>query len=178
MQTSTTEICLEGKPEEILALLSAQRDGGPSSEQERGRTRADTHSQSERTNHMKRLILGVAVAAALVLPTTALAAGGLTGKYSAKITHVSTQLNGTWTLDFMSGGKYTVSDNGMVVIHGKFTSTGSKITFSHETGPAACPATGKYTYKRSGTKLTFTRVSDSSCAGRSAVLGQVYKKIG
>jgi hypothetical protein len=77
------------------------------------------------------------------------------------------------------GGKYTVADKGTVVIHGKYTISGDKITFGHETGPDACGPSGTYVFKLSGAKLKFTRIKESStCIGRSTVLAGPFAKIG
>ena len=127
---------------------------------------------------MKRLAVGASIIAALTLalPSVGLADRNLPlGKYT---THVKTpaRLKGTWVLDFVKGGKYTITDNGAVVVRGHFTST-SRIYFSNETGPAACPQFGVYTWKRAGKTLTLTKVSDS-CAGRAAVLGHPFTATG
>lgn len=126
---------------------------------------------------MRRLLATVMLAVALVLPAAAVA--GLPtlplGKYSAKVGSPA-RLKGTWVLDFLKGGKYTISDNGLVVVRGHFTST-TQIYMSNETGPAACPEFAVYRWKRSGKTLTLTKVVDD-CAGRSAVLARPFKATG
>jgi hypothetical protein len=107
----------------------------------------------------------------------ALAAGTLAGKYTTKIAS-SASLNGTWALNFAKGGTYTVSDNGHIVIHGTYVTTGSRVSLGHETGPAACASTGKYVWKRTGKTLKFTRISDSACVGRSGVLSHTFTQTG
>ena len=79
-------------------------------------------------------------------------------------------------LNFVKGGKYTITDNGAVVVRGHFTST-SRIYLSNETGPAACPQFGVYAWRRAGKTLTFTKVSDS-CVGRAVVLGLPFTATG
>ncbi|HLX21236.1 MAG TPA: hypothetical protein VKR23_13890 [Gaiellaceae bacterium] len=122
---------------------------------------------------MRRLAITTSIAAALVLASAALAAGTLAGKYTTRIAST-----GTWVLNFATGGTYTVSDNGRIVVRGKYSTTGSKVTLSHETGPAACSTSGKYSWTRTGKTLRFVRISDSKCAGRSGVLSHAFTQIG
>jgi hypothetical protein len=125
---------------------------------------------------MRRLAAGASMIAALALPAVLLAAGGLPlGKYTA---HVKTpaRLKGTWVLNFTKAGKYTITDNGAVVVRGRFTST-SRIYLSNETGPAACPQFGVYSWKRTGKTLKFTKVSDP-CVGRATVLALPFTATG
>jgi hypothetical protein len=125
---------------------------------------------------MKRLAVGTSMIAALVLPSVVLASGNPPlGKYTTNV-KTPARLKGTWVLDFLKGGKYTITDNGTVVVRGHFTST-SRIYLSNETGPAACPQFGVYAWKRTGTTLKFTKVSDS-CVGRAAVLGHAFTATG
>ena len=93
------------------------------------------------------------------------------GAYTAKV-KAPAQLKGTWVLHFLKGGKYTITDNGAVVVRGHFTST-SRVYLSNEKGPAACPQFGVYGWKRAGKTLTLTKVSDP-CAGRATVLGRPF----
>ena len=125
---------------------------------------------------MKRLAVCVSVIAALALPMAVLANGALPlGKYRANV-KTPARLKGVWVLNFMKNGKYTITDNGAVVVHGHFTST-SRIYLSNETGPAACPQFGVYAWKRTGKTLKFTKVSDP-CAGRAAVLSLPFTATG
>ena len=125
---------------------------------------------------MKRLAVGASMIAALVLPSVVLAGRNLPlGKYTTTV-KTPARLKGTWVLNFMKGGKYTITDNGAVVVHGHFTST-SRIYLSNETGPAACPQFGVYAWKRVGKTLKFTKVSDP-CAGRAAVLSLPFTATG
>jgi hypothetical protein len=127
---------------------------------------------------MKRIALLVSIAAALALCATALAGTTLVGKYSTKVT-VPLQLKGTWILTFAKGGTYTVADNGQVVVRGRYTATGSTVTMGHETGPAACAKTGKYSWSRSGTTLRLRRATTSApCTGRDLILAHTFTKVG
>lgn len=122
---------------------------------------------------MRRLAALATIIAALALPSLALAGNSTLplGKYSAKIRSPA-QLKGTWVLDFLQGGKYTITDNGAVVVRGHFTST-SRVYLSNEVGPAACPQFGVYGWKRAGKTLTLRKVSDP-CVGRATVLGRSF----
>jgi len=123
---------------------------------------------------MKQLAIAASVVAALTLSSVALASGTLTGKYSTTIKSPA-QLKGTWVLNLVKGGTYTVADNGQLLIRGKYSATRSKITFGHETGSGACAKPGTYTWKKTGTTLSFTRISDSAaCSGRSGVLAHTF----
>ena len=127
---------------------------------------------------MKRLIVVASLIAALALPSLAFAgsaslafaASAPSGSYSTKLT-TPKQFKGTWLMTFAKGGTYTIKLNGKVVVRGHDLSIGSQIQFEGETGPAACPTPGFYTFKKSGKKLTFSKVHDvASCSGRSYVL--------
>ena len=121
---------------------------------------------------MKRLALGALLIAVLALPAIVLAANTLPlGKYTANVKSPA-RLKGTWVLNFVKGGKYTISDNGAIVVRGRFVSS-SRISFSNETGPAACTWFGIYTWKKVGKTLKFKKVTDP-CAGRAAVLSNTF----
>jgi len=123
---------------------------------------------------MKQLALAASVVATLALSSVALAGGMLPGKYTTTITSPA-QLKGTWVLNLANGGTYTVADNGQVLIRGKYSTTGSKITFGHETGNGACAKAGTYSWKKTGKTLKFTRVNDSPlCSGRAGVLAHTF----
>ena len=93
-----------------------------------------------------------------MLASSAVAAGGLTGTYTTKLTGTK-QFNGTWTLQFTKKGAYSVKHNGKVEVNGSFTSTDSKLTFlKGDKGPGACPGVGKYKWDLTGKKLKFTRI--------------------
>jgi hypothetical protein len=134
-------------------------------------------SATKGTTHMRRLALLLALAAGLVFPGAALAAPTLAGKYTMKITAAG-QFKGTWTLTFTKAGGYTVAHAGAVLVTGKYTVSGSKVTLGNEKGPLSCSGSGKYSWKRTGTALRFTKVNDSpaACAGRIYVLSRVFTK--
>jgi hypothetical protein len=134
---------------------------------------------------MKRFALAVSVVLALALSSVALAAGTLSGTYKTKVTSTAEGgfLKGTWTIKFKNG-TYTVTDNGKVVVHGKNTIKGSKITFQDTSGKFACVGSGTsgtYTFRLNGKQLTFTKVKESKkacAAGRVIVLtGGVFTKV-
>jgi hypothetical protein len=124
---------------------------------------------------MKRFaITASVVVVVLALSSVALAGGTIAGKYATTIKSPA-EFKGTWVLNLAKGGTYTVANNGQVFVRGKYSVTGSKITFGHESGPGACPKTGKYTWKKSGKTLKFTRISDAPvCSGRSGVLAHTF----
>ncbi|HWF34715.1 MAG TPA: hypothetical protein VG295_05075 [Solirubrobacteraceae bacterium] len=129
---------------------------------------------------MKRFIIALSCLLALGAASGALAAGTLSGTYRTKI-HTSAlggAVNGTWTLAFKSGA-YTVTDNGAVVIHGRYTITGDKITLRDKSGKDACPGSGTYKFALTANKLKFTRVRDPkpACVGRVTVLAGKFTKV-
>jgi hypothetical protein len=137
---------------------------------------------------MKRFAVTVVAVAVLGLCSAALAASFPFGMYKTKIhsTALGGALNGTWTVKFgglTPGGDqslYTVTDNGVVVIHGKDTIKATKITFNDLGGKDACMGagtTGTYKFKLKGTKLRFTKVGDA-CAGRAVVFKGTFTKVG
>jgi hypothetical protein len=126
------------------------------------------------TTQIKRLALAASVIAALALPSVAFAGGTLAGTYTTKITSPP-DLAGTWVLNFAKGGTYTVTDNGHILVRGKYATTASKLTLGHETGDGACAKSATYTWKRSGKTLTFKRLSDpAACSGRRGVLAHTF----
>jgi hypothetical protein len=128
---------------------------------------------------MRRLALVLTMAVAVALPASALAGGALPGKYTTKIAKAG-QFKGTWTLAFAKAGTYTVALNGAVLVKGKYTTSGAKVTLGHESGPASCSPPGKYSWKHTGKALAFTKVSDSpsACQGRIFVLAHAFTQVG
>ncbi len=123
---------------------------------------------------MKQLAIAASVVAALALSSVALAGGTLAGKYTTTIKSPA-KFKGTWVLNLTKGGTYTIVDNGQLLVRGKYSTTGSKITFGHETGSGACAKSGTYTWSKTGKTLKFRRVSDSPlCSGRSGVLAHTF----
>jgi hypothetical protein len=123
----------------------------------------------------KRFGLVVAVvAAALAASSVALAGSTLPGSYTTKIASPA-QFKGTWDITFAKAGTYRVVDNGQMLIKGRYTTAGSKITFGHETGSGACAASGVYSWTRAGKTLRFTRTHDAAaCSGRIGVLAHTF----
>jgi hypothetical protein len=126
-----------------------------------------------RTKHLT--VPAASLVALLALCCVALASGTLAGKYTATIKSPA-ELKGTWTLNLANGGTYTVNNSQKtVLIHGKYSATGSRITFGHETGDGACAKSGTYTWKKSGKTVKFTPVNESPlCRGRSGVLAHTF----
>ena len=120
---------------------------------------------------MTRLAILASLAVALVLPSLALASAPPAGTYTTKIA-TPPELKGTWALTFTKQATYTITLNGKLAIRGH-SAGGAKLLFTKETGPKACPTVGKYTWKRTGKTLTFTKLSDP-CVGREFVLGHVF----
>jgi hypothetical protein len=133
---------------------------------------------------MKRLAIAAAAIAAMALSPAALAAGTLSGKYNVEIKNdlaLGGALNGTWVIKFKPAvGKYHITDDTNLVVNGKYTISGNKISFKDTGGPGTCPTTGKYKFKLSGIQLTFTKISESksaACIGRQDLLvGHTFTK--
>jgi hypothetical protein len=135
----------------------------------------------KRGKQMKRLAIVSSVAAALLLASVALAAVKLHGTYKTTITNgvVGGVLKGPWTIKF-NRPNYTVSEDGIVEVRGKYALKGHAITFHDKTGRDACPGAGKYTAHLRGRTVTFSLTSDPNpnCLGRRTVLGGTFTKVG
>jgi hypothetical protein len=132
-----------------------------------------TTTQTDEGEGMKLVIASASLVAALAVSSVALAGGTLAGKYATTIKSPA-QFKGAWVLNLAKGGTYTV-DNGQILIRGRYSTTGSRITFGHETGDGACAKSGTYTWKKTGKMLKFTRVRESPlCSGRSGVLAHMF----
>jgi hypothetical protein len=115
----------------------------------------------------------VSLVAAFVFSAVAFASSTPAGKWTTTIKSPA-QFKGTWVLALAKGGAYTV-DNGQFLIRGRYSTTGSKITFGHESGDGSCAKSGTYSWKKTGQTLKFTRVSESPlCSGRSGVLAHAF----
>lgn len=103
----------------------------------------------------------------------AAASSTLSGSYQTKIKGNKVgAFNATWTLNFKSGGKYTIVRNGAIVVRGKDTITAKRITFGSEKGIYACLGTfasGTYSWTLKSSKLTLKSVNDR-CPGRKIIL--------
>lgn len=130
---------------------------------------------------MKRLAIAGSVVGVLALSPTVLAAAGLTGTYKTKVTSsaLGGQLKGTWTINLRSPN-YTIADSGTVVVRGKYSIKGTRITFKDKSGLAACSNRAVYRYALTGNQLRFTKVKDSStsCPGRILILAGTFTKVG
>jgi hypothetical protein len=86
-------------------------------------------------------------------------------------------LEGLWKIDFNHGG-YAVIFGGKVVIRGKNTVSGDRITFTDTSGPDRCLGTGTYIYKLGRSTLNFTKVKETnSCSGRAIVLSGTVDEV-
>jgi hypothetical protein len=113
-------------------------------------------------------------AALLVAAAPAAAAGAhLQGTFKTVIAHAfTTQLDGTWQVNLLPGGHYTIQRNHTVLIRGRDTQTATTISFGHESGPAACTgaeSTATYRWSLRSGVLRLTPVQES-CIGRHVVL--------
>jgi hypothetical protein len=125
-------------------------------------------------SRMRGIAIAVIAVVALTAAPAALAAGGLPGQYRTTIASPA-QFKGAWVITFKTGGAYTVVDNGHVLVRGRYSTMGSKVTLGHETGEGACAASGTYSWKRAGTHLTFARTHDAAaCVGRIGVLAHPF----
>ncbi len=113
---------------------------------------------------------------ALVASSAALAAGGLTGKYTTTISSPA-QIKGKWTLTLAKSGVYTVALNGKIGARGRYSSTATTITF-REPASTGCGGSGTYAWKKSGSTLTFVRKRESSaCQPRALILAHRFTKV-
>ena len=129
---------------------------------------------------MQRIALVGAAVVALALAGASLAATTLTGTFTTRIVGGEPRFDGVWTIKLSAGGKYTIALGKQTLITGTATFNGSKITFGHESGPAACTgaqATGVYGWRLTGKTLRVTRYSDQ-CQGRRVVLGYPFTRVG
>lgn len=124
----------------------------------------------------RRSGLVVAVLVALILSSTAVAAGGVVGTYSTTIKSPA-QLKGKWAITFAKGGTYSVAVNGETVARGRYRSTATTITLDRERG-SGCTGAGTYAWKRAGKTMTFTRKRESpSCQARALVLSHRFIRV-
>src|SRR5262249_18705734 len=107
----------------------------------------------------------------------------LPGNYTTRISGKQpTGINGEWALEIMKNGDYVIlkrisKTQGRVEVRGKaHLNSKHLVTFTKETGPLACKATGKYRWTRTRTRLTFAGLYDT-CAGRRVVLGGTFTRV-
>lgn len=129
---------------------------------------------------MKKLAL-VAACAGTMLAATASAAGPSISPHiwGVKISGAPVALfNGTWLLAVQTP-EFAVSRNRVLAIKGTVRINGNQITFHDVSGPLACKASqvnGRYAWKITGTKLSFTRLADK-CQGRRTLLTAIFARV-
>jgi len=78
-----------------------------------------------------------------------------------------------WSITFGEKGRFTVTRGGKAVVEGSYKVAGAEVTLTDEAGQFATPdpagKTGKYRWKHTDGKLTFTVVEDKS-RGRELLL--------
>lgn len=131
---------------------------------------------------LKRLAVLTTVSA-LALAAVAVAAGG-PGKFQTKITGKGAktahgQLDGTWTINLASStsGPLHLAVNGKNKGGGTYAISGSTITLTPKKG-GSCTTKAKYSFKLTGSKLTFTKISDSCAVRRDVLTFGAWTKVG
>jgi hypothetical protein len=128
---------------------------------------------------MRRTIAVTTLAlAATVLTGAVLAGNGLLGTYATKLTGVSAQFGGVWTITFTAGGKYTVRHRGVIQGTGIATIKPGTISFHDLTGKTKCTgaqAPNLYRYTLTDTTLRFIAVRDK-CARKFVITQHPWKK--
>ncbi len=129
-----------------------------------------------RTRLPRQLAAAALVVAALAASSLALAAGTLNGKYATTIKSPP-NLKGTWVLNLQAGGTYTVALNDRALARGTYSATATTITL-REPAANGCGGSGKYTWRKSGKTLRFTRITESpQCAARAGVLVHTFVQV-
>jgi hypothetical protein len=81
---------------------------------------------------------------------------------------------GTWSITFGADRTYSVKQDDVEHVTGKYTMNGDEIQFDDASGDFACKGgdapEGVYRLKTEGATLTFTKVKDDDCPGRVATL--------
>ncbi len=117
------------------------------------------------------VVLATVATIAVAVASASLAAGGMTGKYTATIKSPA-QIKGTWGLNLRPGGEYVVSLNGKSLAGGTWSATATTITFRE---PDGCGGTGTYAWKKTKAVVRFTpKREDSRCQIRRAVLAHPF----
>jgi hypothetical protein len=129
---------------------------------------------------VRRIVLAAVAATALAAAGSTASAGHLlNGTFTARISGApSPVLDGSWSLHFGPGGRYTISKNGSTAAVGRATYGNGTIILGHETGPLACTgaqARAVYRWKLTGRTLRLTRRSDP-CGGRRLVLARAFTR--
>ena len=134
---------------------------------------------------MRRITLGVVLAATLLAAVTAAPAVGSRAAsigphvYSTKIVGAKPALlDGTWRLT-VNRRSFSVAKGAMLAVSGTARIVGNRITFHDLGGPFSCrgaQATGLYSWRVSGKRLTLTAVREP-CAGRKTILTKPFTRI-
>jgi hypothetical protein len=134
---------------------------------------------------MRRTTLGaVATAVALAAVTAAPATGSPAASigphvYSTKIVGATPAvLDGTWRLT-VNRRSFSVAKGAMLAVSGTARIVGNRITFHDLGGPFSCrgaQATGVYSWRVSGKRLTLTAVREP-CTGRRTILTKPFTRI-
>ena len=134
---------------------------------------------------MRRITLGTALAALTFAAVTAAPAVGSPAAsigphvYSTKIAGaMPTVLNGTWRLT-VNRKSFSVAKGTAFAVSGTARIAGNRITFHDLAGPFSCrgaQATGVYSWRVSGKRLTLTAVREP-CAGRRTILTKPFTRI-
>lgn len=120
---------------------------------------------------MRRLVFAAALSAALIAPLSAGAALTLKGAYTTRISAPS-PFKGTWVVSFIGYPKYTIKEDGKIVVHGHYATLGNQIQFNDDSGPRKCTQFGVYTITKRAKTISLKRISDP-CTGRAVVLGHL-----
>ena len=134
---------------------------------------------------MRRITLGVVLAATLLAAVTAAPAVGSRAAsigphvYSTKIVGAKPALlDGTWRLT-VNRRSFSVAKGTMFAVSGTARIVGNRITFHDLGGPFSCrgaQATGVYSWRVSGKRLTLTDVREP-CTGRKTILTKPFTRI-
>jgi hypothetical protein len=134
---------------------------------------------------MRRITLGVVLAATLLAAVTAAPAVGSRAAsigphvYSTKIVGAKPALlDGTWRLT-VNRRSFWVAKGTTLAVSGTARIVGSRITFHDLGGPFSCrgaQATAVYSWRVSGKHLTLTAVREP-CAGRRTILTKPFTRI-
>jgi hypothetical protein len=134
---------------------------------------------------MRRITLGVVLAAILLTAVTAAPAVGSRAAsigphvYSTKIVGAKPALlDGTWRLT-VNRRSFSVAKGTTLAVSGTARIVGNRITFHDLGGPFSCrgaQATGVYSWRVSGKRLTLTAVREP-CTGRRTILTKPFTRI-
>jgi hypothetical protein len=121
-----------------------------------------------------RIVAALALTTVLAALAPSIAAGSssLSGTYQTTVTSAGS-LNGTYKISF-SPGRFTLKAPYNITGHGTYSISGSSITLH---GPdKECTAAGRYTFSRSGSSLSFRKISDP-CKRAKILTAHSLKKV-